>query len=210
MLKTFGLGVAGLVLMAAGAHAADAPPDPRGGRDQAIVRQLHGQNQEAIAAARIAEQRATRDDVRSYASQVIREREASDAQLLGYAQAQGMNVPEVETAASASPHGPLATARLDTAAPERFDTEFAEFMNARAQADVDQAAKAERLAQSSQLEAMIRDNVLPRLQGQESGAMSLTAALPTLPPPGVQHPGDPSTASWTNTGRDVVPPGLAR
>ena len=209
------VGLAGLVglALAAGAgtaRAADTPTDQRGGRDQVVVRQLHQQNQDAIAAARIGEERTNRDDVRSYAQQVLRDREASDEQLLAYAQAQGLNMPEIETAAGALPHGPLATARLTTAAPSRFDGEFVGFMDALAQADVDHASEGARLAQSQGLETLIRDSILPRLADQQSGATTLAAALPPLPPPGVQHPGDPSPASWTNTGRDVVPPNLGR
>jgi len=203
-------GLAGMVGSAAVARAADAPADPRGGRDQAIVRQLHSQNQDAIAAARIGQERATRDDVRNYAARVVVERAASDTQLLSFAQAAGMNLPEIDTGAAALPHGPLATARLTTATPDRFDGEFAAFMNAQAQADEDQAAKAEQLAFSPELRGLIRNNVLPRLSGQQAGATTLAAALPPLPPPGVQHPGDPSFASWTNTGKDIWVPALTR
>jgi predicted outer membrane protein len=205
------VGLASLALTAAAAavHAADAPPDPRGGRDQAILRQLHQQNQATIAAARIGEERATRDDVRSYATSVIRQREVADGQLMEYAQGQGMNVPEVQTAAGALPHGPLAIARLTAATPERFDAEFAAFMNARAQADIDMAREAQRLAQGPNLSALIGENIVPRLADEQTGATTLAAALPPLPPPGVQHPGDPSFASWTNTGQDLRP-GLAR
>jgi len=206
------LGLVGLGLVAWGApaRAADTPPEQRGGRDQAIVRQLHSQNQDAIAAARIGEERTTRDDVRSYATQVIRDRQASDAKLLAYAQQAGLNMPEIDTGAAALPHGPLATARLTTAPDYRFDGEFAGFMNALSQADEDQSAEAARLAQSQELETLIQSTFLPRLADQQAGATNLTAALPPLPPPGIQHPGDPSTASWTNTGLDTIPPGLAR
>jgi predicted outer membrane protein len=203
-------GLAGVVLTAAGAHAADPESDPRGGRDQAIVRQLHSQNQDAMAAARIAQERTTRDDVRRYAAQVLVERAASDTQLLGFAQAEGMNVPEIDTGAAALPHGPLATARLTTATPERFDGEFAAFMNAQAQADVDQATKAAQLAFRPGLQGLIRNNILPRLAGQESGATALASALPVLPPQVLQQPGGFPYPSWTTTGNDLPPPGVLR
>jgi len=202
-----GLGLAAVV--AAGqAQAADTPYDPRGGRDQEIITQLHQQNQDAIAAGRIAEQRATRDDVRTYATNVIRARETVDGQLMEYAQGEGMNVPEIQSGAGALPHGPLATSRLTTATPERFDGEFAAFMNALSQADADQARQAERLALGPHLAALIGDSVLPRLAAQQSGATTLASALPPLPPPGVQPFGDPSYASWTNTGKDVWAPAV--
>jgi len=199
------VGLAGLGLSVAGAaRAADSPYDPRGGRDQAIVRNLHQQNQEAIAAARIAERRSTRDDVRDYATNVIRARETADAQLMEYAQGQAMNLPEIDTEAGALPHGSLAVARLTTATPERFDGEFVAFMNAQAQADADQARYALQLAQGPHLAALIADTLAPALADEQSGATNLAHALPPLPPPALQHPGDPSFASWTNTGADVT------
>jgi predicted outer membrane protein len=204
-----GLASLGLTAAAAVVHAADAPYQPRGGRDQEIVTQLHQQNQAAIDAARIAEERATRDEVKTYASKVIRDRQVADGQLMEYAQGHGMNVPEIQTGAGALPHGPLATARLTTATPERFDGEFAAYMNARAQADIDQASQAQRLAQGPNLSALIGDKIVPGLADEQTGATSLAAALPPLPPPGTQYPGDPSYASWTNTGKDLRP-GLAR
>jgi len=206
MLKLSGIGLAGLLLLtAAGARAADAPApyDPRGGRDQAILRQLHQQNQDAIAAAQLAEERATRDEVRDYAAKVISQRQQSDAQLFAYAQAAGMNVPEIQS-------GPLANARLDTAPPDRFNGEFAAHMNALAQADVDHALEAERLAQGPSLHALIRDSILPRLVEQEYGATTLVAVLPPLPPPAVQQPGGFPYPSWTNLGHDEPPPGVLR
>ncbi|HSS37768.1 MAG TPA: DUF4142 domain-containing protein [Polyangia bacterium] len=200
---------AGLLFAAAGAaRAADTPFDPRGGRDQEILTQLHQQNQDAIAAARIAQERATRAEVKSFADKVIDERQAADARLLAYAQREGMNVPEIRTAAGALPHGPLATARLTTSAADRFDVEFANAMVAREQANVDQAVQAETLARGPRLAAVIHD-IIPKLLDEQAGAMGLAAALPTLPPPAVQQPGDPSVVSWTHTGADTRR-GLAR
>jgi predicted outer membrane protein len=196
---------AGLVFAAVGAaRAADTPYDPRGGRDQEIVTQLHQQNQDAIAAARIAQERATRADVKSFAEKVVSDREAVDARLLAYAEREGMNIPEIRTAAGALPHGPLATARLATSAPDRFDVEFANAMVAREQANVDQAVQAETLARGPRLARVIRD-LIPKLVGEQADAMALAAAVPTLPPPAVQQPGDPSGASWTHTGADTRP-----
>jgi hypothetical protein len=83
-------------------------------------------------------------------------------------------------------------------------------MDARAQADVDHAAEAERIALGPRLEGLIRDEITPRLQGEQFRARTLVASLPPLPPPGVQHPGDPATANWTNTGKDMIPPGIGR
>ncbi len=147
---------AGLLFATAGAaRAADTRFDPRGGRDQEIVTQLHQQNQDAIAAARVAQERATRAEVKRFADKVIAQREAADARLLQYAEHEGMNIPEIRTAAGALPHGPLATARLTSAAADRFDVEFANAMVAREQADIDQAVKAETLARGPRLAAVI-------------------------------------------------------
>jgi predicted outer membrane protein len=194
---------AGLLFATAGAaRAADTRFDPRGGRDQEIVTQLHQQNQDAIAAARVAQERATRAEVKRFADKVIAQREAADARLLKYAEHEGMNIPEIRTAAGALPHGPLATARLTSAAADRFDVEFANAMVAREQADIDQAVKAETLARGPRLAGVIHE-IVPKLVEEQGGAMSLAAALPTVPPPAVQQLGDPSSVSRTHTGADT-------
>ena len=186
-----------------GARAADTPYDPRGGRDQEIVTQLHQRNQDLIAAAQVAQERASHGQVRDYASRVIEDRERADANLLAYAQQEGMNVPEIRTAAGALPHGPLATARLTNVSADRFDPYFANDMVARAQAAVDEAVQAQKLAQGRQLAGIIAKDVVPSLRQEEASAASLTSALPPLQPPAVQQPGEPSVANWTNTGADT-------
>ncbi|MFL5305116.1 MAG: DUF4142 domain-containing protein [Polyangia bacterium] len=197
------LAAAGLVFATAGvAGAADTRNDPRGGRDQEIVTQLHQQNQDAIAAARVAQERGTRAEVKRFAEKVIHQREAADARLLKYAEREGMNVAEIRTASGALPHGPLATARLTSSAADRFDVEFANTMVAREQANVDQAVQAETLARGPRLAGLIHD-MIPKLLDEQAGAMSLASALPSLPPPAVQQPGDPSSVSWTHTGADT-------
>ena len=194
---------AGLVFATAGAtRAADTPNDPRGGRDQEIITQLHQQNQDAIAAARVAQARSSRAEVKSFADKVINDRQAADARLLAYAKHEGMNVPEIRTASGALPHGPLATARLTSTAADRFDVEFANTMVAREQANVDQAVQAETLARGPRLAGVIHD-IIPKLLAEQAGAMSLANGLPTVPPPAVQQPGDPSSVSWTHTGADT-------
>lgn len=193
-----GMAAAALLLTTVGvAHAADTPYDPRGGRDQAIVTQLHQRNQDLIAAARVAEDRASRADVKDYAAQVIRDRQAADADLMAYAQQQGMNIPEIRTAAGALPHGPLATAHLTNVSADRFDPYFAANMVAREQAAVDEAVQAQKLAQGPQLAGLIADQVVPTLRQEEAGAASLTSALPPLQAPALQQPGSPPVASWT-------------
>lgn len=207
--SSFWRGMAGAVLAggllfatAGGARAADTPYDPRGGRDQEIITQLHQRNQDLIAAAQVAQARASSGDVKDYAAGVIRDRQTADANLMAYAQEQGMNIPEIRTAAGALPHGPLATAHLTNVSAERFDPYFANDMVAREQAAVDEATQAERLAQGPQLAGIIASDVIPSLRQEHANAVSLTSALPPLQPPVVQQPGEPSVIHWTNTGAD--------
>jgi len=192
-----------LFATAGGARAADSPYDPRGGRDQEIVTQLHQRNHDLIAAAQVAQERASSGDVKDYAARVIRDREAADARLMAYAQQEGMNVPEIQTGAGALPHGPLATARLTNVSADRFDPYFATDMVAREQAAVDEAVQAQKIARGPQLAGIIADDVVPSLRQEEASAVSLTSALPPLQPPAVQQPGEPSVANWTSTGADT-------
>ncbi len=192
-----GLLSVGLLFGTAGAaRAADTPYDPRGGRDQEIITQLHQRNQDLIAAARVAEDRASRGDVKDYAARVIADRQAADARLMAYAQEQGMNIPEIQTSAGALPHGPLAVARLTNVSADRFGPYFAADMAAREQAAVDEATRAQNISQGPRLTDLIRDDVLPTLRDEQAGAVSLTAALPPLQTPAVQQPGEPAVASW--------------
>jgi predicted outer membrane protein len=192
-----------LFATAGGARAADTPYDPRGGRAQEVVTQLHQRNQDLIAAAQVAQARASSDAVKDYAARVIRDRQAADADLMTYAQQQGMNVSEIQTGAGALPHGPLATARLTNVSADRFDPYFARDMVAREQAAVDEAVQAQKLAQGPQLAGLIARDVVPSLRQEEASAASLTSSLPPLRPPAVQQPGEPSVANWTNTGADT-------
>lgn len=202
-LVTGGFAAAVVAFAPAGARAADTPNDPRGGRDQGIVTHLHQTNQDLIAAAQVARDRASRAEVKEYASTVIQHREAADAKLMDYAHREGMNVSEIQGGAGALPHGPLATARLMNVSVDRFDATFASDMVAREQAAVDQAVQAQKLARGPQLAGLLASDVIPTLRQEEARATSLTSALPSLPPPAVQQPGEPSSVSWTNTGADT-------
>lgn len=194
-----GLAAAGLVFATAGAaRAADSAYDPRGGRDQEIVTQLHQRNQDLIAAARVAERRASRADVKDYAQRVIDQRELADAQLLTYAQQEGMNMDAVQSGAGALPHGPLATAQLNNVSTSRFDAYFVSDMNAREQAAADEAVHAQKLALGQQLAGLIGDQI-PALRQEQATAANLTSALP-LPAPALQQPGEVEVVSWTLPG----------
>jgi predicted outer membrane protein len=194
-----GLAAAGLVFATTGvARAADSPYDPRGGRDQAIITQLHQRNQDLIAAARVAERRASRADVKDYAERVIEQRELADAQLLTYAQQEGMNMEAVQAGSGALAHGSLATAPLNNVSTSRFDAFFAQDMNAREQAAADEAVHAQKLAFGEQLGGLIRDQI-PTLRQEQATAANLNAALP-LPAPALQQPGEVEVVSWTLPG----------
>jgi predicted outer membrane protein len=198
------MAAAALLLATSGlARAADTPNDPRGGRDQEIVTQLHQRNQDLISAARVAKERTARGEVRDFAARVIQGREEADAKLMAYARQEGMNVSEVRTAAGALPHGPLATANLTNVSVDRFDPYFANDMVARTQAAVDEAVQAQNLARGPRLANLIGSEVIASLRQEEASAVSLTSALPPLQPPAVQQPGEPSVANWTNTGADT-------
>jgi predicted outer membrane protein len=187
----------GFVFATAGvARAADTPFDPRGGRDQEVLTQVHQQNQNLIAAAQVAQQRAASPAAKDYAARVIAERQAADEKLMAYAQQEGMNVSEIQTAAGALPHGPLATARLTNVSADRFDPYFAAEMVAREQAAVDVATKAETLVRGPRLAALLRETV-PGLLQEQADAMQLSATLPPLQAPAVQMPGEPPVVSWT-------------
>jgi predicted outer membrane protein len=186
---------AGLVLAAAAARAADPPVDARGGRDQAILTQLHQRDQDLIAAARVAQERSARPEVRAYAARVIEDRQAADTTLMSYAELHGMNLAEIQTGAGALPHGPLATAHLTNVSAGRFDPYFARDMVAREQAAIDEAVKARALARAPRLESLIGE-MAETLRQEEADAAALTSTLPRLQAPALQQPGEPAVVSW--------------
>jgi uncharacterized protein (DUF305 family) len=176
----------------------------RGGGDQMVLMTLHRQNQQAIVDAQIAEERATTVAVRDYATTIISNRAMSDARMMNYASAQGMNLGSIRLGAGALPNGALTRVDLVNASPERFDHDFATKMVNDHQSAIDQTQKAQALARAPGMAAMLQSLVPPLMQ-QQADAMALVAALPVPPTPALQMPGQPPGVSRTNTGIDTRP-----
>lgn len=197
-------------ITSAGAAAGSGAPvavsryDERGGGDQMVLMTLHRQNQQAIVDAQIAEERATTAAVRDYATTIISNRATSDAKMMNFASTQGMNLGSIRLGAGAMPNGALSRVNLVSAAPERFDHDFAVKMVNDHQAAIDQTQKAQALARAPGMAAML-GSIVPPLMQQQADAMALVAALPVPPTPVLQMPGQPAGISRTNTGIDTRP-----
>src|SRR5579871_348053 len=190
--------------------AAPAPPpvssayNERGGGDQRVLTELHRRNQQVIADAQIAQQRATTGAVRDYATAVLNARAQADAKIVNFANQLGMNIDSIRLGAGAQANGSLTRVDLMHSSGERFDYDFAAKMVANTQATIDQAQDGQALARAPGMVALLAE-ITPSLLEQQAQAMALVAALPTPAAKVVPLPGQPGGVSRTNTGIDTRP-----
>jgi predicted outer membrane protein len=158
----------------------------RGGGDQAALTALHRQNRQTIVDAEIAQLRGTTVSVRQFAANIISNTATADAEMMNYAQQQGMNVEAIQLAAGAMANGALTRVDLVNSPPARFDADFAAKMVANSQAALDQTQKAQALARAPGMAPMLQQ-IAPVLVQQQADAMALVAALPTPSSPPVME-----------------------
>ncbi len=176
----------------------------RGGADQRVLTELHRRNQQVIADAQIAQQRATTSAVRDYATSVLNARAQADAKIVNFANQLGMNVDSIRLGAGAQANGSLTRVDLMHSTGERFDYDFASKMVANTQATIDQAQDGQALARAPGMASLLGE-ITPSLMAQQAQAMALVAALPTPAAKIVPIPGQPPGVSRTNTGIDTRP-----
>lgn len=186
------------------AATVSSPYDERGGGDQRVLTELHRRNQQVIADAQIAQQRATTGAVKDYATSVLNARAAADAKIVNYARLAGMNIDSIRLGAGAQANGSLTRVDLMHSSGERFDYDFATKMVAANQATIDQAEDGQALARAPGMSALLGE-LTPKLLEQQAQAMALVAALPTPPLRVLQLPGQVPGVSRSNTGIDNRP-----
>jgi len=200
--------VAEIVLMTLPVAAQESPRPT--GPDQALVGKLVQLGRDEVAMAQMAETRAERAPVKSFAATIARDHRAADQRLLAYADRKHMNLAEVTNPGSALPHGALAMAPIADSGRGEFDYNFASRMVADHQAAIDASAAAERLARDPELRAMI-DRDMKMMTEHLVAAQELLAGIPVPTPRVVPAPGEPPGVSRTRTGADEPPPAaLAR
>jgi putative membrane protein len=206
IVATAGAGIAAVLLgWAQPSWAANGAPqgsgDPRGGGDQQIVMELHHANLNEIQMGRMAQARATSARVKDYGATLVKDHQAADAKLLGYARRKGMNMDEISKPYDALPHGALEMAEVASSKGVEFNHNFAQKMVADHQKNIDAATTAQKIARDPELKALIQA-MLPTLDRHQAAAEALVASEPQPPSHAVQPPGEPSGVSRTHTGVD--------
>jgi hypothetical protein len=181
-----------------------SPYNERGGGDQRVLTELHRRNQQAIVDSQIAQQRATTDAVRDFATSVLNTRAAADAKIVNYARLAGMNIDSIRLGAGAQANGSLTRVDLTTSMGERFDYDFATKIVAANQATIDQVQDGQALARAPGMTELLSE-LAPKLLEQQAQAMALVATLPTPPLLELHMPGEVPGVSRTHTGIDTRP-----
>jgi putative membrane protein len=158
------------------------------GGDQQIVAQLHLQNQHEIALARLAQERATSDEIQTLAGMLAANHERADLELLGFADLRGMDRSFIAQPGADRPlHDALALNELERTPAAAFDNAFAARVVADHQAAIDQAVSARRIARDAGLRSLL-DEVLPELRGHLHAAEEILAVTPAPPEQRVSVP----------------------
>lgn len=152
--------------------ATDTPRSGLGGADQEVVMELHHANQKEVAAARMAQERASSAAVKDYAASLVEEHSAADDKLVGLARRKGMSEEKLRRPYDALPHGSLAGAKMRALNGAAFDREFTTRMISDHQKTIDQVRVSRGLVKDPELRALL-DELLPKLQRHHARAHAL-------------------------------------
>src|ERR1700722_3690677 len=92
----------------------------------AILEQIHQANLKEIALGRIAEQKASSDEVRAYANQLVKDHTSADQMVVATAQKTDARLRDSATARRESARGKSAEQKLSSASGAKFDRLFLE------------------------------------------------------------------------------------
>src|SRR5262245_9535862 len=104
------------------AQTAEAPA--LRGADQEVMMELHHANENVIAMARMAEQKAASPEVRDLGATIARERGAADERVVALGLRRGMDPVKLSRPYDASAHGELVFVKLRAFSGAAFDREF--------------------------------------------------------------------------------------
>jgi putative membrane protein len=129
----------------------------------AILEQIHRANLKEIAVARIAEQKASNDEVRAYADQLVKDHTSADQLVVATAQKKGTRLRDPAIARRESTHGKLAEQKLSSASGAQFDRLFLEQTSADHKKLISELQQEREDASDDDVEALI-DKIMPILQ----------------------------------------------
>jgi putative membrane protein len=129
----------------------------------AILEQIHQANLKEIAVGKIAEQKASSDEVRAYADQLVKDHTSADQMVVATAQKKGARLRDSAAGRRESAHGKVTEQKLSSASGAHFDRLFLEQTSADHKKLIAELQKEREDASDDDIEALI-DKIVPILQ----------------------------------------------
>jgi putative membrane protein len=129
----------------------------------AILEQIHQANLKEIAVGKIAEQKASTDEVRAYADQLVKDHTSADQMVVATAQKKGARLRDSATGRRDSSRAKSAEQKLSSASGAHFDRLFLEQTSADHKKLIAELQKEREDASDDDIEALI-DKIVPILQ----------------------------------------------
>jgi putative membrane protein len=129
----------------------------------AILEQIHQANLKEIAIGKIAEEKASTDEVRAYADQLVKDHTSADQMVVATAQKKGARLRGSAAARRESARGKSSEQKLSSASGAQFDRLFLEQTSAEHKKLISELQKEREDASDDDIEALI-DKIVPILQ----------------------------------------------
>jgi putative membrane protein len=133
----------------------------------AILEQIHQADLKEIAIGKMAEQKASSDEVRAYADQLVKDHTSADQMVVATAQKKGTRLRD-----SQGSHGKVAQQKLSSASGAQFDRLFLEQSSADHKKLISELNQEREDASDDDIEALI-DKIVPILQQHQDLAQIL-------------------------------------
>jgi putative membrane protein len=129
----------------------------------AILEQIHQANLKEIAIGKIAGQKASSDEVRAYADQLVKDHTSADQMVVATAQKKNVRLRDSAAGRRESARGKSAEQKLSSASGVQFDRLFLEQTSAEHKKLISELQKEREDASDDDIEALI-DKIVPILQ----------------------------------------------
>ncbi len=129
----------------------------------AILEQIHQANLKEIEIGKVAEEKASSDEVRAYADQLVKDHTAADQMVIATAQKKGARLRDSAAARRERARGKSAEQKLSSASGAHFDRLFLEQTSAEHKKLIAELQKEREDASDDDIEALI-DKIVPILQ----------------------------------------------
>jgi putative membrane protein len=128
-----------------------------------ILEQIHQANLKEIAIGKMAEEKASSDEVRAYADQLVKDHTSADQMVVATAQKKGARLRDSAAGRRESAHGKLAERKLSSASGAQFDRLFLEQSSSDHKKLISELQQEREDATDDDVEALI-DKIVPILQ----------------------------------------------